>query len=234
MKNIVVIGDIHACYKTFIKLLGKIKELYPDDEIVLAGDLVDRGPNSRAVVQYVIDNKIKCVMGNHEEMMFTDLHGTTEYPGSWETNGGEQTIQSYKEPCGKIHKELLYVHSTWMKTLPLYLEYKDVKNEDGRYLVVSHASLGSTWKYRDPSHPKYHFFLNNITWNRDTPQDVKEIYNIFGHTPVEIPIVKSFYANVDTGCVFNRHGYNKLSALRFPSMDIIQQENIDTEYKVLF
>jgi serine/threonine protein phosphatase 1 len=173
MKNIIIIGDIHGCYFTFLALLGKIKSEYPNDEIVLCGDLVDRGPSSAQIVQWVIDKNIKCVQGNHEQMMYTDMDGTTEYPGSWGVNGGHQTVRSYKDEHGDVNNELLQKHAEWMKTLPLYLEYPDIKNKDGRYLVVSHASLGSTWKYRDESHSKHHFFLDNVTWNRNTHRMLK-------------------------------------------------------------
>ena len=53
--SIWVIGDIHGCFDTFMALVAKLPK---DAKICLAGDLIDRGPKSRQVVQYVMDNDI--------------------------------------------------------------------------------------------------------------------------------------------------------------------------------
>lgn len=66
MKNRAFIGDIHGCYEEFQELLSSLSHLSLD-EIWLVGDLVDRGPDSGAVVQIAMNNKIPSVMGNHEE-----------------------------------------------------------------------------------------------------------------------------------------------------------------------
>lgn len=240
MKQVTVIGDIHGCFDTFMELLKKIPK---EDQIVLVGDLIDRGPKSKQVVQYVIDHpEILCVKANHEDMAVTDLLGKSldPYHGEWLVYQGGQTLESYKPTFDSAPDfELLKEHAKWMKELPLYLEFPDCikigDDEDygkSRHLVVSHSSIGSTWKYRDPDHPKHHFFKDKALWNRDIPDNADGLYNVFGHTPVygAQPIVRSFYANVDTGCVFNRNGFAKLTAIRFPSLEIIQQQNIDTNF----
>jgi len=235
MQQITIIGDIHGNHKTFLALLEKIPK---EDTIVVAGDLVDRGPDSKGIVQYVIDNNILCVLGNHEKMMSDDiLKNKTPYEGEWLAHQAGKTLDSYRKPDYTVDWELMKVHSEWMSKLPLYLEFPDTfkigyDTDHGRkrHLVVSHASIGSTWKFRDPSHPKHHFFKDNAIWNRDRPDDVLDIYSVFGHTPVNIPRITNFYANIDTGCVFKRdwsEQYGYLTALRFPAMEVISQKNID-------
>ncbi len=239
MKEVVVIGDIHGCYKTFLVLLDKVKEQFPSATICAVGDLVDRGPDSRSVVRYFIDHpEILCVKANHEDMLCKDVLGEkTPYTGQWYAYQGGATLSSYNID-GKLDRDLLKSHAEWMDKLPLYLEFKDcIKIGDdsdhgqSRYLVVSHASLGSTWHMRDKSHPSNECFESDVLWNRDKPHDIKEIYNIFGHTPLpEGPKIKSFYANIDTGACFKRLGseqYGVLTALHFPSMTVIQQKNIE-------
>lgn len=231
MKQVTVIGDIHGCFDTFVALLKKIPK---EDIIVLAGDLIDRGPKSMQVVQYVMEHpEILCVKGNHEEMMYTDLDKTTEYPGTWEHNGGEQTLRNYEDNSGKLDRDKIDKHIEWMKKLPLYLEFEDVKNDDGRHLVVSHASIIAMWNHKEESN-----FKDEVLWNRDsvnTSQCLRNsIYNVFGHTPQYMtPTITEYYANIDTGCVFNRTGYHNLTALRFPSLEIIQQTNIDSKMREL-
>lgn len=228
-KEVVVIGDIHACYKTFLSLVDKIAQKWPNAQIVSVGDLVDRGPDSQSVVQYIIDNKIPCVQGNHENMMFMDVLGNASpYEGQWYAYQAKETLESYGD-----HQKLKE-HAEWMSKLPLFLEFKDsVRVGDdrdhgrSRHLVLSHASIGSTWKFRDPSHEKHHFFVQQALWNRDVPDDQQDIYNIFGHSPNKEPKIKSFFANVDTGCVFNRSGYTNLTAIHFPSLEVLQQGNIE-------
>lgn len=232
-KNVAVIGDVHGCVKTLIALVNKIKEKYPNDEIALVADLIDRGPSSKEVVQYVIDNSFKCVKGNHEDLCVKDMLSENPaevmYHGEWLVYQAGATLASYQKD-GKLDKEGLIEHARWMEKLPYYIEFKDVE-KDGRYLVVSHASIGSTWKFRDPNHEKHHFFKDEVIWNRGAPDDVKEIYNIYGHTPQsDGPKIKSFFANVDTGACLKRdfsEQYGVMTALRFPSMEIIQQKNID-------
>lgn len=63
-----VIGDIQGCYQSFQKLLNKIKFNPVYDQLYLAGDLVNRGPDSLATMLYILEHKssIKCVLGNHD------------------------------------------------------------------------------------------------------------------------------------------------------------------------
>ena len=80
--------------------------------------------------------------------------------------------------------------------MPLYLEYKNIQSDNGRYLVVSHSSVESYWKYKD--FPKdsleYEDFKKSLLFSRYKDYDNKDIYNIYGHTPTTEPIIKKFRA----------------------------------------
>ena len=56
---------------------------------------------------------------------------------------------------------------------------------------------------------------------------VEGIFNVYGHTPVCEAKFYSNSANIDTGCVYNQEGYDKLCALEFPSMKIYTQKNVE-------
>lgn len=232
--SIWIIGDIHGCFDTFQVLLKKLPK---GDKVCLVGDLIDRGPKSKEVVQYVMDNNIDCVKGNHEVMM-------VDNPSYWSLNGGYETLISYSDMIPSnlgdgqhIHKfldvPLFDEHKKWMDLLPVFIEYPDIKNEDGRYLVISHSILHDVWKLKDTTEPyKWRQFENTAMWSRSfNVKDNPEIYNIFGHTPQGYkPKITKIYANVDTGCCFihyEEHGI--LSALKFPEMEIITQENIEVK-----
>ena len=61
----IIIGDVHGCYKTLIALIEKLPK---DRNITFVGDLIDRGPGSKDVVEFVRKNNYRCVRGNHEDM----------------------------------------------------------------------------------------------------------------------------------------------------------------------
>jgi serine/threonine protein phosphatase 1 len=210
---------------------------FPKDvPISICGDLIDRGPRSREVIQWCIDNKIDVVRGNHEEMMATN---NTDV---WLPNGGYQCLQSYgcqvshtnygnssiifpDDETSKVYDE----HIRYIKNLPLLIEYPEITNNEGRYLVISHSNLVNLWKNYKKD-PENHSFKKNVLWGRPTTiKDATDIYNIHGHTPVyDGPNIKIPFANVDTGCCFvDTKGLGVLTALQYPEMITYSQQNVD-------
>jgi serine/threonine protein phosphatase 1 len=228
MKSIYIISDVHGSYKTLLALIDKL----PDKEnskICFVGDLVDRGSDSFLVIKYIMDNNLDCVLGNHE-LMFLKYAPLLKNDrqnralAQWLfKNGGEETIKSYK------NEEDFYSQLKFIKSLPLYKEYKDIKTQDGRYLVVSHSCVGKVWKLRDSKNKEeIEAFENHVLWSRYMNFDNKDIFNVYGHTIVSEPYIADYYADIDLGC------YNKdkipnprLCALEFPSMKVFTQRNIE-------
>lgn len=212
----IVIGDIHGCYDTLMALIAKLP---PDQPLCFAGDLIDRGPKSAQVVEFVKANGHDCVRGNHEQMMI-DHYKDPSPRNLWFMNGGAKAIASYNDDWLLIED-----HIKWMKSLPYFREYPHIKDDRGRHLVVSHANISRVWS---PQHKGTDFFNNYALWNRSAPRDPGGIYNVHGHTPqVGGPRVKSFFANIDTGAVFKNNRYGTLTALQFPERIIYSQENVE-------
>ncbi|PCI64046.1 MAG: diadenosine tetraphosphatase [Gammaproteobacteria bacterium] len=71
------IGDIQGCYQSFIKLLNLINFDPNSDQLWLAGDMINRGPESLKVMTYIIENQsaIRCVLGNHDLHFLAVAHG---------------------------------------------------------------------------------------------------------------------------------------------------------------
>jgi predicted MPP superfamily phosphohydrolase len=92
-----VIGDIHGC-ATGLKTLNEAIDPQPEDTVVLLGDVIDWGPDSRDCVRQVIELSNRCrlvlVRGNHEEMLFAALESQSELR-YWLKFGGEETVKSY-------------------------------------------------------------------------------------------------------------------------------------------
>ena len=86
------IGDCHGC-STALKSLIDAIDPRPDDTIVVLGDVIDWGPDSRTCVGQLIDLAGRCqfvlVRGNHEEMLFAALESQSELR-SWLNFGGEE------------------------------------------------------------------------------------------------------------------------------------------------
>ncbi|MEQ8791784.1 MAG: metallophosphoesterase family protein [Pirellulaceae bacterium] len=93
----IAIGDIHGCSQALTALLDAIQPR-PNDVIVTLGDYVDRGPDSRGVLEQLIQLGDRCrhkpLLGNHELMMLEALQ-EDESLDFWLECGGRQTLASY-------------------------------------------------------------------------------------------------------------------------------------------
>ena len=92
------ISDIHCCLETFKKLLQKIK-YSKQDELYILGDLIDRGPSSKGVIDYIFELKaqgfkVECTRGNHEQMMLDGIYDLDKRR-RWLINGGSNTVESF-------------------------------------------------------------------------------------------------------------------------------------------
>lgn len=97
-ERLIAIGDIHGCYTALRGLLSAIAP-QPDDTLVLLGDYIDRGPDSRLVIDLLVKLKrrtnVVAVLGNHEEMMLNVLAGQLDH-SVWFKYGGLATLDSYQ------------------------------------------------------------------------------------------------------------------------------------------
>lgn len=95
--RVIAIGDAHGCATALRTLLEAVRP-GADDTIVVLGDCIDRGPDSRGVMEQLMELRERCrlvpLMGNHEEMMLNFLDGRPQ-PDDWLLCGGEATLSSY-------------------------------------------------------------------------------------------------------------------------------------------
>jgi serine/threonine protein phosphatase 1 len=145
----IVIGDVHGHYDTLLRLCDAFSP-GQGDAVYFIGDLIDRGPNSAEVVDFVIKNKYHCLLGNHEQMLLDAIGGeegeiSPQLLQSWLYSGGHPTLVSYQHQIPQEHVD-------WMKQLPLYLDLGDI------WLV--HAGL-------DPRLPLDQQSAEQFCWIRD-------------------------------------------------------------------
>ncbi len=95
--RVIAIGDIHGCARA-LKALVEVISPTPSDILVPIGDVIDRGPNSREVVEMLMDLRTRCrlepILGNHEEMLL-EVVNKGAAPEPWFHNGGAATLDSY-------------------------------------------------------------------------------------------------------------------------------------------
>lgn len=205
-----IIGDIHGCYHTLIELYNTIVTKYPQIDIYCVGDLVDRGLYSAETVQFVIDQNIKSVLGNHDCMFyfyFTDPN----HPVSqlWDINGNSATLQSYMK-----HTQLLDTHVAYIGQLPIFYDLPDCLISHAGVSQQAGKELGLAKAYDSDKIERYFFDRlsesEGILWNRSKLFNLGKI-QVVGHTHrLEVVFHEQTRAlYVDTGA----YSRNKLSAV---------------------
>lgn len=192
------IGDVHGCYDKLVALLGVCEAVAGGGRarFVLIGDYVDRGPDSRKVLDFLIDqqrdnDRFICLRGNHETMLL-DAAGpdrTVSDVFNWRINGGEQTLASYGVDD---ENKLPSAHLVWIDALPLHFA-------DGSRLFV-HAGIR-------PGVPLADQTERDLLWIREPFLSSEEDHGLFvvhGHTPVRtaLPDLRKNRLNLDTGACF--------------------------------
>ncbi|MDA0835982.1 MAG: metallophosphoesterase [Planctomycetota bacterium] len=109
MSRTFAIGDIHGCDVALETLLSKLG-LTSTDTCVVLGDVIDRGPDSKRVIEQLIDLQQNCrlilLIGNHEEMLF-DALADGPWKETWPLYGGREMIESYGGTIEQIPEEHL-------------------------------------------------------------------------------------------------------------------------------
>lgn len=217
-----VVGDIHGCYNELIRLLDKTDNMIEEgDQYVFLGDYIDRGPNSKQVIDLLIarskdhPNEHIFIKGNHEDMLIN------KYPGFF-MNGGYDTIKSYG--CSDTES-----YRFWDEYVPSshknFLEDLRTYYKVGRTVCV-HAGL-------DPEKELEEQYEQTMIWSRQTVGYdgfyKGDLFVVYGHTPVEKKIDRQNQLGIDTGCVFG----NKLTCAIIAPEEGISLGSVDikSEFK---
>lgn len=214
------IGDIHGCYPQFCALLDKLK-LAKTDKLVLLGDYVDRGLQSKEVLDKIIELKesgfeVVPLLGNHEYMMLQTIQ-QPQYFDMWMINGGWSTLQSFGcENPNEIDDEYIDL----LSDMPLY-------HVSDNFIFV-HAGFDD--EVEDPYSNK-----EAMLWSRKEEYNkafIKEHIVLHGHTPIPVEKLRSNLKsghnviNIDTGCVYtHRAELGNLTAICLDSFTLFSVKN---------
>ncbi len=203
-----VIGDIHGCYITFYKILKKLIKNYKIKKFIFVGDLVDRGNNSKEVINEIIslkkDYEVILLLGNHEDMMIDYILDEKRYGERvWFENGGYKTVRSFSETLYNlayfnfedIRNELKLIMEKELKFIldaKLFYTIKNPIKEET--LFFSHAgiqypNISPFDQLKNLKDPHEISTKSPYIWSRNVDKFKKKVNGyifIHGHTPVQI------------------------------------------------
>lgn len=204
-QRVYAIGDVHGCLDRLVAMHEAIAEdlaARPVDETILIhlGDLVDRGPESAQVVEWLLAGppvpapRIINLMGNHEQMMLSALATREEGAADlWMRNGGADSLHSWGIPRTAQQPE-------WACRIPiphlLFLRDLELYQRVGPYLFV-HAGVR-------PGVPLRLQTRQDLLWIREPFLSSKQDHGavvVHGHTPKREPTVRPNRIGIDTGAV---------------------------------
>ncbi len=202
-----VIGDIHGCVDELRCLIEGLP-LKPGDHIVFLGDYIDRGPDSKGVISYLLGLQrdtaaYECTFlkGNHEDMLLSYVGLEGQHGDMFLHNGGRSTLASYglfkNEPS--VEEALAVIPSNHLAFYRSLQRYTIL----GSFLCV-HAGIHPLKSLNDQTDSEIFWirgeFINNP---HRLPYTV-----LFGHTPhKEVYYNLPYKLGLDTGLVYG----NKLS-----------------------
>ncbi|MDB4945243.1 MAG: metallophosphoesterase [Labilithrix sp.] len=206
------IGDVHGCAEELRALIQKLP-LRRDSVVVFLGDYIDRGPDSRGVVDTILELqqycKVVCLLGNHELMLREFLDGSDpRRVARFIYNGGSATLASYADHDGVFvmpeeHREfyegLLYHYVT------------------GDFCFV-HAGLPTALEEIDVE-----VHGEEMVWMRHRPGMPEPNYSkiiVHGHSAIESIDIQPRRINLDTACVYGR----RLTALEMHTREMYTVE----------
>jgi serine/threonine protein phosphatase 1 len=206
------IGDVHGEKAKLDQLLAYIRAdatAYAcSHKIVFVGDLIDRGADSRAVVETAMRLQAEegaiVIRGNHEELMLHAVdHNESVGIYWWATNGGDETIASYQQingPKDDWREAVDKAHIKWLRALPT------IWRDDERKLVFVHGGI-DPWRHPNES-DEVRMWTRSPTFFRSSNwpdrEELRDIVVVHGHTPTEDfePDWQPRRINVDTGACF--------------------------------
>lgn len=216
--RIIVVADIHGNDDKFRQALKSVS-LKKTDKLILLGDLIDRGKNSKKVLDTLLLLKnngfenITYIRGNHEQMLL-DAIDNEEKEYIWIKNGGDETLKSFRI---NFAKEIPLVYKKLLESSTFFYELEN-------YFFV-HAGLN--FELENPLKD-----TNSMMWIRDISFEMykKSSFSskiiIHGHTPIQQNQIRENFEinniiNLDNGVYIKKEHFGKLTIADLTNKKII-------------
>jgi serine/threonine protein phosphatase 1 len=228
--RVVAIGDLHGHLNPLKEMLKRV-DPKPSDCLLFIGDYVDRGPESKDLVQELIDLRFSLqnlvfLKGNHEDMLL----GSLGFPAlvtdldTWLYNGGAATLHSYGAGTGEIdhalairdneerasflRKQLPQAHVDFFLSLEMYVE--------SEHFFFCHGGVDPRKSLEEGKDSVYHLLWMREHLYADDPVWEKTV--VCGHTPLRSPLLSPKLIGIDTGF----HYFGTLTAVEVLSREVFQ------------
>jgi serine/threonine protein phosphatase 1 len=188
--RVIAIGDIHGCSRALRKLI-EVLRLAPTDTLVTLGDYVNRGPDSRGVLDELIELRNQCnlvpLLGNHDQMLLTNRESRIEMSG--------QSVNEFEQGLERF----LPKHFDFLTSCKMYYETEAHffvhANYDANKPLANQEIYTMLWESLDPANLKPHCSGKTA---------------VVGHTPQRSGEIldRGFLIGLDTYC----HGSGWLTA----------------------
>lgn len=197
-----IVSDVHGQRATFERLLAMVNySPQSGDRLLMLGDLIDRGPDSAGMLQWLLRDEVYCIRGNHEQLMLDALNGNKYIRELWtEHNGGMWSFALTPEQQMAWHEAL--------RPLPMAMEVDSV----GGKIVLVHAEIPVEtpwWAFRAWLEEGDRNAGIRALWNRvrifsEKPDaGVPDAWRTFhGHTPLKGPKHVANISWIDTGAAY--------------------------------
>lgn len=212
--RIYAIGDVHGCHTMLAEMHDDIAAdlaAYPpaDHRLIHIGDYADRGPNSAAVIERMVeltasDPRVVCLRGNHDVMLTDFLDDPSGTGGMFIANGGGETLGSYGVTLNRfawlmsdysvlarqLTERMPAAHQSFIRNLPLTARFGDY--------FFCHAGIR-------PGVPLDEQAAEDLVWIREEfllDESDHGVVVVHGHTPAREPEVRPNRINIDTGAVY--------------------------------
>jgi serine/threonine protein phosphatase 1 len=206
----IAIGDIHGCATAFRALL-KAVDPKSDDLVVTLGDYVDRGPDSRSVMELMLELAGCCrlvpLLGNHDEMLL-EARSSDATRQFWLECGGRATLASY----GAL-ESIPAEHLKFLAECPSYFE------------TDTHFFVHGNYDPELPLDQQTGHVLRWLSLRQSVPgPHVCGKIAVVGHTPQKTILNLGHLIGIDTGCCYG----GLLTALDVGSGHVWQQAETST------
>jgi serine/threonine protein phosphatase 1 len=232
-----VIPDVHGCSKTLRALIEDQIKPTRNDGLYFLGDYIDRGPDSKGVIDFIIElqedeYEVRTLRGNHEDYLIRLIEDGgrnhkwykfspyRKLKKEWFRYGGQETLKSFS--AHEVH-DIPDKYVQWLKSLDFYLKL------DSTLLV--HAGLN--FDLDDPFTDTH-----AMMWVKDfkvIPEKINNRKVIHGHVPVSLDFIdllsksESFdFIDLDNGVYMpDKSGFGNLVAMELHSRELVIQPNLD-------
>lgn len=214
-ERLILIGDVHGSLQYLKNLLSKVNFNKEKDQVIFLGDLITKGTNSIATLEYAMQNNFKGVLGNHE------LNVLSKHIGNGKVHFNDEDY--FQLPQRKIRfddesllsKNLNSTHYEYITSLPFVMDLGLVPHisddeEEKLFLPAIHGiadHMGVAFPKRSFEEIKiddcldiekdWYFSYNNIMSKKKRPTVV-----YYGHHAGKGLNIREFTKGLDSGCVY--------------------------------